>query len=79
MNLCFFSLLGAESVFQINADISPIGVPGKKKRKMETEKSPEILHGTIVPNRKRCRKNSHLVNHCPTSEGVSEVSKQANE
>ena len=27
---------------------------------------------TMVQNRKKHRKNSHLIIHCPTSEGVSE-------
>ena len=31
---------------------------------------------TMVENRK---KNSHSIIHCPTSEGVSEVSERANE
>ena len=34
---------------------------------------------TMVENGKKHRQNSHLINHCPTSEGVSEVSKRANE
>ena len=35
--------------------------------------------GTMAENRKKHRQNSHLIIHCPTSEGVSEVSKRANE
>ena len=34
---------------------------------------------TMVENRKRHRQNSHPIIQCPTSEGVSEVSKRANE
>ena len=33
---------------------------------------------TLVENWKKYRQNSHLINHCPTSEGVSEVSERAN-
>ena len=33
----------------------------------------------MVENGKKHRQNSHLMNHCPTSEGVSEVSERANE
>ena len=29
---------------------------------------------TVFQNGKKYRQNSHLKNHCPTSEGVSEVS-----
>ena len=36
-------------------------------------------HATLVQNRKKHRQNSHLIIHCPTSEGVSEVSKRASE
>ena len=34
---------------------------------------------TMVENGKKDRQNSHLIIHCPTSEGVSEVSERANE
>ena len=34
---------------------------------------------TMVENRIKHRQNSYLIIHCPTSEGVSEVSEQANE
>ena len=34
---------------------------------------------TMVENRKKRRHNSNLINHFPTSEGVSQVSEQANE
>ena len=34
---------------------------------------------TMVKNRKKHRQNSHPIIHCPTSEGVSEVSERANE
>ena len=34
---------------------------------------------TVGQNRKKHRMNSHLINHFPTSEGVSEVSERANE
>ena len=33
----------------------------------------------MVQNRKKHRKNSHLIIHCPTSEGVSEVSEGVSE
>ena len=33
----------------------------------------------MVENQKKHRQNSHPIIHCPTSEGVSEVSEQANE
>ena len=33
----------------------------------------------MVENRKKHRQNSHPIIHCPTTEGVSEVSKRANE
>ena len=32
---------------------------------------------TMVENRKKHRQNSHLINHYPTSEGMSEVSERA--
>ena len=38
-----------------------------------------FLPFTIVENGKKHRQNSHLINHCPTSEGVSEVSERASE
>ena len=38
-----------------------------------------IPMGTMVENGKKHRQNSHLINHFPTSEGVSEVSERANE
>ena len=34
---------------------------------------------TMVQNRKKLRKNSHLIIHFPTSSGVSEVSERASE
>ena len=34
---------------------------------------------TMVLNRKRLRQNSYRINHFPTNEEVSEVSKRANE
>ena len=34
---------------------------------------------TMGQKRRKHRINSHLINHCPTSEGVSEVSERANE
>ena len=34
---------------------------------------------TMVENGKKHRQNSHPIIHCPTSEGVSEVSERANE
>ena len=34
---------------------------------------------TMVENREKHRQNSHRIIHCPTSEGVSEVSERANE
>ena len=34
---------------------------------------------TMVENRKKHRQNFHPIIHCPTSEGVSEVSERANE
>ena len=41
--------------------------------------SKKFLVLTMVENRKKHRKNSHLIIHCPTSEGVSEVSERASE
>ena len=42
--------------------------------------SAQAIHqGTMVENRKKHRQNSHPIIHCPTSEGVSEVSERANE
>ena len=38
-----------------------------------------LHYGTMVENGKKHRQNSHLINHFPTSEGVSEVSERANE
>ena len=34
---------------------------------------------TMGQNRKKYRIDSHLINHCPTSEGVNEVSERASE
>ena len=34
---------------------------------------------TMVKNGKKHRQNSHLISHCPMSEGVSEVSERASE
>ena len=36
-----------------------------------------IIRSTMVENRIKHRQNSHLIIHCPTSEGVSEVSERA--
>ena len=38
-----------------------------------------IYADTMVENRKKHRQNSHLIIHCPKSEGVSGVSERANE
>ena len=35
-------------------------------------------HGTMVENGEKHGQNSHSIIHCPTSEGVSEVSERAN-
>ena len=43
------------------------------------EFSHENVHYTMVENGKKHRQNSHLIIHCPTSEGVSEVSEQTSE
>ena len=48
-------------------------------RQIESEKRESKGMGTMVENRKKHRQNSHLTIHCPTSEGVSEVSERANE
>ena len=49
-------------------------------RKMEAEVR-DLDHGWLHcgPEQKKHRKNSHLIIHCPTSEGVSEVSERASE
>ena len=39
----------------------------------------QILQCTMGQNRKKHRMNSHLIIHCPTSSGVSEVSERAGE
>ena len=46
---------------------------------MVEEEEEQVPRGTMVENRKKHRQNSHLIDHCPTSEGVSEESKRANE
>ena len=43
----------------------PCNPPSKRPRKM-------INQGTVGQSRKKHRINSHLINHCPASEGVSE-------
>ena len=44
-----------------------------------TQKVVIRLHITMVQNRKKLRKKSHLFIHFPTSLGVSEVSERVNE
>ena len=51
----------------------------ERTSKEAAEETWEIDSGTMVENRKKHRQNSHPIIHCPTSEGVSEVSERANE
>ena len=37
-----------------------------------------VAHALWARIGKKHRMNSHLINHCPTNEGVSEVSERAN-
>ena len=48
--------------------------PGSHSLHIQNLSSP----GTVVENGKKHRQNSHLIIHCPTSEGVSKVSERAN-
>ena len=52
---------------------------GSKKKLIAAEDGVSGKQRTLGQNRKKHRKNSHPIIHCPTSEGVSEVSERASE
>ena len=57
--------------FPTSTNSFDVPLPGEKaKRRNNNQRS----HRTVGQNRKRHRINSRLINHCPTSSGVSEVS-----
>ena len=57
----------------------PRGAPEGRCKRRGAEIGCVNYHRTMSQNREKHRINNHLINHCPTSEGVSEVSERANE
>ena len=55
-------------------DVPLVGEGGKKV----SHRVIYMFPCTMGQKRKKYRINSHLINHCPPSKGVSEVSKRAN-
>ena len=58
----------------------PISSGGSEREsKQMSARAKRMSECTMVENRKKHRLNSNPIIHCPTSEGVSEVSERANE